>query len=295
MTPRAVFRGILFYIFLEMLGWNCGCQEQQIVYEVTSRFQRITVLDTGQGERRLIFDARFDGTDSIQSAMNLDNPAELRLSYARHIMAALPVPAKLRRILIVGLGGASMQRYLYRLLPDATIETAELDPDVLDVARRFFFYKEDGRQIVHLGDGRAFLENSKDKYDIIFLDAFSATAIPYHLATREFLKVATERITDGGIVCANLWDGEPDFPDMLRTYADVFPELRLLKCAHSGNSILLALPAKTGLTSERWENLAATFEKKHPTGLNLPQLIADGAAERIDIPASARLLLDKTK
>jgi len=268
-------------------------RQEQIVYEVQSKYQLITVRDTASGYRQLIFDGRFDGSDAIQSEMNLANHEELTLSYAKHIMAALPVAARTRRILIVGLGGASMQRYLHRLLPDAVIETAELDPDMLDVAAKYFFFKQDARQIVHLGDGRDFIENSKDKYDIIFLDAFGALSIPYRLATQEFLIAVKGHLADGGVACANLWDGEADYPDMLKTYSAVFAELHVVKCAYSGNTILLAIPGKPALSVAGWAEKAEAFEKAHPTGIDLPSLIRGGASDSFAIPENAKVLVDK--
>ena len=266
---------------------------QEVLYEVQSRFQYITVRDTANGYRQLIFDGRLDGTDAIQSEMNLNNPLELTLSYSRHIMAALPIASRLERILVVGLGGACMQRYLCRLLPDTRIETAELDPEIRNIAARYFYFKEDSRQVVHLGDGRTFIENSKDKFDVIFLDAFSAVSIPYRLATQEFLKVVKEHLADGGVACANLWDAEADYHDMLKTYSAVFPEIHVVKCAYSGNSILLALPDKMDLKVKAWMEKAAAFEKAHPTGLDLPALIERGGADTVYIPAGARVLRDK--
>jgi len=199
----------------------------------------------------------------------------------------------IRRILIVGLGGACMQRYLYKLLPDATIETAELDPEIRSVAAKYFFFKEDNRQIVHLGDGRTFLETSKTKYDIIFLDAFSALSIPYRLATQEFLHIVRDHLSEGGVVCANLWDGEANYHDMVKTYAASFPEVHVVKCSYSGNSILLALPRQANLTVKTWTDMAEAFDKKFPTGLDLPQLIARGAAETLSISETAQILHDK--
>jgi spermidine synthase len=274
-------------------GASLLAQEDQIVYEVRSAYQLITVRDTANGFRQLIFDGRFDGTDAIQSEMNLHNRDELTLSYTRHIMTALPLAARYKRILILGLGGACMQRYLYRLLPEAVIETAELDPEIRTVAAEYFFFREDNRQVVHLGDGRKFIENAKEKYDVIFLDAFSATSIPYHLSTREFLASVKEHLADGGLACANLWDESSDFHDILKTYASVFPELHLLKCAFSGNSILMAVPRMADLTVKTWAEKANVFEQAHPTGLRLAQLIEQGARDRMDIPAAAKILRDK--
>jgi len=270
-----------------------GAQQHRIIYEVQSAFQYITVLDTANGYRQLIFDGRFDGSDAIQSEMNLSNPDEPTLSYAKHIMTALPLAKSLKRILIVGLGGASMQRFLYKLLPDAVIETAELDPEIRKIAAEYFFFKENDRQIVHLGDGRRFIEASKDRYDLIFLDAFGAASIPYPLTTQEFFKAVRDRLADGGLACANLWDRESDFPNIVKTYSTVFPELYVVKCAFSGNSILLASTAKKISSIQEWIEKAKAFEKVHPTGLDLPQLIERGAAEKVNLARNAKVLLDK--
>lgn len=292
---RSVRRQVFVLFLSALFALSLRGQEHRIVYQVQSQFQWITVLDTFNGYRQLVFDGRFDGTDAIQSEMNLSAPDELTLSYSRHIMTALPVAKTLKRVLIVGLGGASMQRYLYRLLPEATIETAELDPEIRKIAAEYFFFKEDNRQIVHIGDGRKFIEASKDTYDIIFLDAFGAASIPYSLTTRSFLKAVRDRLSDGGVACANLWDRDANFLDIVKTYSTVFPEFHVVKCAFSGNSILLALPQKKDLTVQAWIDKAGEFEKAHPTGLNLPRLIERGAVEKRRVPEQAKVLLDKDK
>ena len=280
MISSRIIRQLLFALALGIfVSLPVKAQDYQIIYEVQSQYQVITVLDTANGFRQLIFNGKFDGTDAIQSELNLSNPDDLTLPYTRHIMAALPMAEKLKRILVVGLGGACMQRFLYKLLPDVIIETVEIDPEIRDVAFKYFFFNEDDRQIVHIGDASKFMEDSKDKYDIIFLDAFTATSIPSTLTTREFIKAVKNHLLDGGLACANLWDAAPDYPDIVKTYSNVFPEQHILKCAYSGNSILLALTTKVGLTFKVWMDRAAAFERSHPTGLNLPRLIEQSAAK----------------
>ena len=90
--------------------------------------QTITVLDTPSGCRRLIFDRGVRGFGAVQSEIDLANPDVPTLSYVRHVMVALPIVPRPRRILVVGLGGASIQRFVRKLLPEATIETASLIP-----------------------------------------------------------------------------------------------------------------------------------------------------------------------
>ena len=175
------------------------------------------------------------------------------------------------------------------------IESAELDPAVLDVAQKFFDYKTDDHQKVHLGDGRKFIEHSPDKYDLIMLDAFSATSIPYLLATKEFLTACKDHLTDGGLVCSNLWYDVPDYHDMVKTYTTVFPEIHVLRCPGSSNNILIALPTKKNITAETWTAAAKTFERAHPTGatINLTQLIDRALEATPRLPAEAKVLLDQ--
>lgn len=284
---------LLAILSLALLAAPAPAQQGSTIYDVKSKFQRIIVWDSPHGTRQLVFDPKFDGNDSIQSEMKLANPTELILAYAKHMITALPAVARPGRILVVGLGGACIQRYLYKLLPSAVIETAELDPYVLDTARRFFNFREDDRQKVALGDGRKFIEQSKDKYDLIMLDAFSATSIPYPLSTVEFLQAVKEHLAEGGAVCANLWFEENDYNDMVKTYDAVFPEWHVLRCTHSTNVILLALPVKLGLTPEKWMELAKAFDAAHPTGLDLAKLIDQGSVESSSrIPLSAQVLRD---
>jgi len=50
--------------------------------------------------------------------------------------------AGLKRVLVLGLGGGVISTYLGRFLPDATIDTVELDPGVIDVAKKIFGVRE---------------------------------------------------------------------------------------------------------------------------------------------------------
>ncbi|MBP1607850.1 MAG: putative lipoprotein [Acidobacteria bacterium] len=293
MSLNRMHRRLFLAIAAAFLTLPVLAQHSNAIYEVKSQYQTIAVWDSTDGQRRqLLFDPNWNGTDSIQSEMNKSNPNELVLDYTKHMIASVPLVDKPKRILIVGLGGASLQRYLHNLLPDTVIESAELDPVVLEIAREYFYFIQDDRQKVHIGDGREFMEKSQEKYDIIMLDAFSATSIPYRLSTQEFLQRVKERLSKGGIVCANLWSHQADYPDMLKTYATVFPELHVLPCRLPwSNHILIAMPAKQMLTVKKWKEKAVAFDKAHPTGLNLIEFVERHITPQIQ--DDARVLLDK--
>src|SRR5690606_24834647 len=96
-----------------------------------------------------------------------------------------------KSVLIIGLGGATIPQALHSILPNAVIDTVEIDPAVVKVAENYFGYRPGPRQRVFVEDGRAFIERAHREgrhYDMIMLDAFDTDYIPAHLLTREFLE-----------------------------------------------------------------------------------------------------------
>ena len=119
--------------------------------------------------------------DARQSCMSLAKPEELVFNYSRMAMGALYLEPAPRRILIVGLGGGSLAMAFQKLLPSATIDTVEIDPAVVRVARRFFEFVPGARMQVFEEDGRVFVKRmmrAGTKYDLIVLDAFDHSTFP---------------------------------------------------------------------------------------------------------------------
>jgi len=79
-----------------------------------------------------------EGEDYTESVANLTDPDDLPVKYTQVMMAALAYPPEVKRVLMLGLGGGSMSTYLGRFMPDATIDTVELDPGVLTAAKKYF-------------------------------------------------------------------------------------------------------------------------------------------------------------
>ena len=157
--------------------------EEKILYQKASAYSTIVVSEDEQGLRTLRF-----GEDGVrQSVVKLDDPDHLELGYSRAMPAAMALVDKPERVLIVGLGGGTIPRLLHSHFPQLGIDVVEIDPDVVAVAKQYFGFQEDERMRAYVDDGRRFIAQHRNHYDVIFLDAFSADSIPYHLATREFL------------------------------------------------------------------------------------------------------------
>jgi len=193
------------------------------IYEADSVYHHIIVAEDDSA-RYLRFDRSF------QSGMYLDDPFESPFLYAAYAHLGLIFRPQAKRILMIGLGGGSIQKRFWRDYKDMTIQVAELDPAVLNVAQRFFAVRADPRLRITVEDGRLFLRRTDQKYDIIILDAYFADSIPFHLATKEFVGLAKSRLAPGGIIVSNIigaLEGPRSalFRAMYRTLGSAFPGL----------------------------------------------------------------------
>ena len=103
-----------------------------LIYEDSDRFGKIEVIDE-KGVRSLHF-----GNQAKQSSMRIDDPIKLELSYSHAMMSGLIFRPKPLNVLNLGLGGASIPKFLHHIFPHCQIDTVELRPKVIEVARRFF-------------------------------------------------------------------------------------------------------------------------------------------------------------
>ena len=144
---------------------------------------------------------RFDTL--VQSGVDISRPNRSITGYDEALLATLAFRPGIHRVCVIGLGGGAFPRAFARLRPDAEIDTVEIDPVVRDVARNYFLYQESDRLRTIIADGRVFLRRPGPAYDLIILDAFNSTGVPFHLTTREFFEIVRSRLTPNGIFAAN--------------------------------------------------------------------------------------------
>lgn len=145
---------------------------------------------------------------------------------------------------MIGLGGGSVVRSYVK--EGWKIDAVEIDPAVTNIARQYFGVMSDDATISEM-DGRRFLATSDKKYDLIVLDAFGSSYIPFHLVSDEALALVSSRVADHGILAINIWaEGwkDPMAVSLAATIQRHFSFVRALPIAEPpdqlGNMILLA-------------------------------------------------------
>ncbi len=206
-----------------------GAGGMRVIYEADSVYHFIVVAEDDRA-RYLRFDRSF------QSGMLLNDHFESPFLYAAYAHVGLIFAPQAKRVLVIGLGGGSIPKRFWRDYPEVTVDVAELDPMVVDVAKRFFQVREDPRLRIFVQDGRLFLRRAQQKYDIIIIDAYFSESIPFHLTTREFYELASERLAPGGVLVSNVIGALQGprsslFHAIYKTQATVFPGLYLFPTA----------------------------------------------------------------
>ena len=158
------------------------------------------------------------------------------------------------RVLVVGGGGFAVPKHVRALRPEARIDVVEIDPRVIDAARRWF-YADAAKAHVTCADGRAFVRQAASRgehYDFIALDAFSGREPVASLAAQDAAHDYVALLASGGVLAANVVtpDGDAAFlRDFQQALESAFSHVELLACedpewAADDNFLLVARAPK---------------------------------------------------
>ena len=216
------------------------------------------------------------GSDTVQSSMRLARPNDLELAYTRSMMAFLLFHPDPRQVLMVGLGGGSLAKFVYHRFPATHIVAVEVNPQVVAVARQFFHLPPgDARFGVVIGDGAEYLRSEKRAADVILVDGYDAESQVEALSTSEFYRDCARLLGESGTLVVNLWGGDRDFRACVDRITKAFDGLvACLPAGRPGNVVVLAFKSSPG--RPRWSDLvkrAQVLETRY--GLEFPRFVRD--------------------
>jgi spermidine synthase len=201
-----------------------------------SPYAEIRVVEE-EGTRYMLIDG---GTHTIVDA----ETGESLFPYVDVLDIARDFFAEPGKMVLVGLGGGSVVKRFAGA--DWTVDAVEIDPVVTKVARAHFGL-EDSEATVHHMDGRRYFNVTADNYDLVIMDAFGSSSIPFHLVTKEAFALIRSRLTEGGILAMNIeataWH-DVLVHSLAATMQQVFAHVVVLPMAEPpntlGNLVLLA-------------------------------------------------------
>ena len=234
-------------------------EQREVLLEKQTLYFLVTVEKGENGWRHLVFNP----SRGSQGIWNPESPDELISNYCKYTTLFLQCTDQYpRRVLFIGLGAGIIPRFIRKHFPATIIDVIEIDGEIPGIAEQYFAFKKDDNTNITIGDGRDFINRNKVKYDIIFIDAYSAENIPFQLTTEEFYRRILASLTPGGMMTANIANlGKPDFiASELKTVQSVFPNLAVFVCPGLTNYILFA-PANRKFDSAVIKPKCAELEK----------------------------------
>ena len=152
------------------------------------------------------------------------------------------------RVLVIGLAAGTVPNLYTDIYGPVEIVGVELDPQIIEVGRRYFDMTQPNLTAV-AADGRRWLQDQPqdEVFDIVLVDAYRPPYIPFHLTTVEFFQLARAHMGERGVLAINVGRSATDFAlvdALAATLAEVFPSVLVVDepgpVDDLGNSLVVA-------------------------------------------------------
>lgn len=228
-------------LLILLAPWVSSAQ-RVVQFDRISAYHHIQVYDEN-GTRTLSFNG------SWETRMSLTNPLAGHFEYTEYFQMPWLWNHDIKRVLMEGLGGGSTPRAYQHYYTNVMVDVAELDPVVVEVAKKYFTVKETPKLVIHTNDGRVFLRQTTNVYDVILMDAYSTTrygsSLPRQLTTKEFFTLASQHLSTNGVLAYNVIGQIQGYRAtligaMYRTLSEVFPRVYMFPAVESQNIVFVA-------------------------------------------------------
>jgi spermidine synthase len=217
--------------------------QRVVQFDRISAYHHIQVYDEN-GTRTLSFNGSWETT------MSLTNPLAGHFEYTEYFQMPWLWNHDIKRVLMEGLGGGSTPRAYQHYYTNVMVDVAELDPVVVEVAKKYFTVTETPKLKIQISDGRIFLRQTTNIYDVILMDAYSTkppygSTLPRQLTTKEFFTLASQHLSTNGVLAYNVIGQIQGtratlIGAMYRTLSEVFPRVYMFPAVESQNIVFVA-------------------------------------------------------
>ena len=200
----------------------------------------IEIVET-DGVRALHF-----GSSPRQSSMLINAPNELHSKYIRAMMAYLLFKEPPQKILMIGVGGGLLSKFLLYHFPQCQIKAIEFRTAIVKVARRFFGLPLDARIKIKIADGAAYIkqqsQTAQAQHELIMIDAFDADGMAESMQGISLFLACKDLLTEDGLLVVNLWgSNDAQFKQLTQEIGIAFDwKLLVLPVRKRGNVIAFA-------------------------------------------------------
>ena len=167
--------------------------EAGLLHEEDSLYQFIQVIERDDGRRLL----RLNEGVTVHSVWREDTVLTGGVWDA--FLALPPLLDRPLQVAILGNAGGATRSNDGRSSIRMPASTASARPGWATSAASTSGMEDNPKLTVYDADARPFLRRTDERYDLIIVDAYHRPYVPFYLATREFFRLARDRLTPRGI------------------------------------------------------------------------------------------------
>jgi spermidine synthase len=154
-----------------------------------------------------------------------------------------------KRVGLVGLAAGTIAQQYTRVFGPVPIDGWEIDPAIVAVGRKYFDMNEPNLNVI-IADGRWGLDNSREHYSVVGVDAYRLPYIPFQLTTREFFSEVYQHLDPDGVLVINVGRTPQDrriVSALATTIGTVFPSVHVVDVPDTFNTIIFGTVKPTSV------------------------------------------------
>lgn len=215
----------IFLIIFFIVSWKLFQTHPDVVYQKDGVYEKIKIFDGVYNDRV----TRFLNQDKSNSAAMYLASDELVYDYTKYYRVYQLINPGATSAFLIGGGAYSIPKALLKDSPKMQVVVTEIEPELYSLAQQYFNLEPTHRLKNVIEDGRQFLHQNLQKYDLIVSDVYySFFSIPVHFTTKEFFILAKSRLQHNGVFVGNfVGDLEASSPSFIwseiKTFKNIFP------------------------------------------------------------------------
>jgi spermidine synthase len=154
-----------------------------------------------------------------QTRINTEQAGQLASPVHRYFLACLLFIETPKKVLLGGLGGGALARYLHNKKPEIQGDAVEINETIAKLAKDYFYFPKDQWKIV-VDD---FQQWKNGQYDLMVVDIAEGDLTPAWLTSEKMLLQLKQQLTKQGVLAIDLLVTDaPSFSQQLTTIRKVF-------------------------------------------------------------------------
>lgn len=182
-------------------------------------------------------DVKSLSVNKVTQSLSYNSPNVKRMVWGRLVSLLRQEQPNVKNILILGLGGGTMQSLLSIEFPGVHITSVEIDPEIIDISKRFFDIDKVSNHNIIQGDAcRVVIEPevfdlTTRSFDVVMVDIYIGSDYPDLGKSGNFLAHVRDMTVRGGLVVINrvyLHDHQEDVHIFLENVENFFKDVKTI-------------------------------------------------------------------